>query len=551
MPTRNLTIMFTDIKGFTERTARSSRDYVVKVLEQQDILLKPIIAKYDGTIIKSIGDAYLVTFDSPTNAVICGLMMQHALRGYNTSVPADARIEVRVAINTGEVNLVGKDVLGDPVNVASRVEGITEANEVWFTEATYLSMNKQEVPTSEVGEFKLKGVPEAVRIYRASVDETQILYRKSFDESGKSLIASEGTQALPQSPSRKTGLIVAACALVALLCVAGIWAFGSGPANAKAAALLKEKKYPQALQMLEPQLIAAPTDAELQSLVKQAVDGEIAAMLERGEAIDARSRLDLYRGRHTFLGAMSPLLRDIRIAEVSQKAKTGKDTPADLDGLVQDYPDDASVWYFTAVRLFKQGDWGLRASMPRFKKTLELDAVNYARKPEMIAAFGKAAENLSVYELFERAPYGALLVKHFFEDHRKQIYEGLNDPKNGERRFISYRLIKAKEELGKIDLFAFFMLNLNDPNLTSKQQEETLDYFESLLPRAADAELRKKFPAKMTLFPALLSTDEKIGPRAIKIARELFREPLSEALASAQKSEDESTRAAAEQVLRK
>jgi len=546
MSTRNLTIMFTDIKGFTERTARSNRDYVVKMLEQQDTLLKPIISKYSGTIIKSIGDAYLVTFDSPTNAVICGLMMQHALRRYNRSAPEADRIEVRVAINTGEVNLVGNDVLGDPVNVASRVEGITEANEVWFTESTYLSMNKQEVPTSVVGEFKLKGVPEAVRIYRASVDETQILYRTHFDDHGKSR-EGHGAATVP-APARKSRLWMGALAF--LVIGVGLWLFAPGmSASDQASRLIRGEKFPQALQVLERSLAAKPTDPELQDLTRQAVEGEIAGMLERGEVVDARGRVELYRTRHTFLGAMSPLMRDVRIAEVAQKAKVGRDQPADIEKLLQDYPDDAKVWFWTAQHLSTQGEMGLRNAMPKFKKALDLDAKTYGRRPELIAAFGKAMDVFSHYELFELGPYGAIIVKDYYEDLRPRIMEALKDEKRVDRRFNAYFLIKEKNELGKIDVLPFFLMNLKEPNLASAPLAETLNYFESLVPKAADPELRKKFPAKMDLFPALLANDEKISAQAVAIARGLFREPLADALAAAIKGSDERAKAAAEKIL--
>jgi len=170
MSSRVVTIVFTDIKGFTERTASSGRDFALRIMARHDELLKPIIARYEGILIKTIGDAYLLRFDSPTDAVLCALMMQARLREYNAAATPEEKIEIRIAINTGEVNVTDSDVMGEPVNVASRVEGITDAGEIWFTEATYLSMNKQEVPTAMVGEFRLKGVPEALRVYRVVQD---------------------------------------------------------------------------------------------------------------------------------------------------------------------------------------------------------------------------------------------------------------------------------------------------------------------------------------------------------------------------------------------
>lgn len=171
MPTRTLSVVFTDIKGFTARTSSSSRAELRDLLDRHEELLLPVIHHYDGTVVKTIGDAFLLTFESPTNAVLCGLMIQETLREFNQRTVEAEQIEVRVAINTGEVEVRGSDVFGETVNIAARIESITEAGEVYFTHATYLSMNKSEVPTSEVGERRLKGIDEPIRVYRVIRDE--------------------------------------------------------------------------------------------------------------------------------------------------------------------------------------------------------------------------------------------------------------------------------------------------------------------------------------------------------------------------------------------
>ncbi|MBI4712674.1 MAG: hypothetical protein HY762_05170 [Planctomycetes bacterium] len=61
---------------------------------------------------------------------------------------------------------MNKDLFGEAVNIAARIEGITEATEIYFTEAVYLAMNKSEVPSSEIGWRKLKGIPEAIKVYK-------------------------------------------------------------------------------------------------------------------------------------------------------------------------------------------------------------------------------------------------------------------------------------------------------------------------------------------------------------------------------------------------
>ncbi len=165
MKTANLAIVFTDIKGFTERTSRQTLEENQRLLQVHNALLAPLFKAFGGRIIKSIGDAFLVTFESPTQAVLSGIAIQDRLWHHNLNVAEPEQLHVRVAVNVGEVRLESNDIFGEPVNIAARVEGIAEAGEVYFTEAVYLAMNKAEVPSKEVGAFELKGIPGKIRVF--------------------------------------------------------------------------------------------------------------------------------------------------------------------------------------------------------------------------------------------------------------------------------------------------------------------------------------------------------------------------------------------------
>lgn len=165
MKTANLAIVFTDIKGFTERTSRQTLEENQRLLQVHNALLAPLFKAFGGRIIKSIGDAFLVTFESPTQAVLSGIAIQDRLWHHNRTVAEPEQLHVRVAVNVGEVRIESNDVFGEPVNIAARVEGIAEAGEVYFTEAVYLAMNKAEVPSKEVGAFELKGIPGKIRVF--------------------------------------------------------------------------------------------------------------------------------------------------------------------------------------------------------------------------------------------------------------------------------------------------------------------------------------------------------------------------------------------------
>jgi len=94
------------------------------------------------------------------------MAMHDSIAAYNIERGALDPLQVRVALNGGEVRLEADDVFGEAVNIAARVEELTPPGEIYLTGVVYLSMNKAEVPSEHIGEQMLKGVPEAVRLFR-------------------------------------------------------------------------------------------------------------------------------------------------------------------------------------------------------------------------------------------------------------------------------------------------------------------------------------------------------------------------------------------------
>ena len=114
-PTRKLAaIMFTDIAGFT---ALSSKDSLKasELLKTQRRLLSPLVEQHSGLWMKEIGDGLLLTFDSATNAVECAVAIQNESKGVED-------LNLRIGIHKGEVIKQDNDVIGDDVNIASRIE---------------------------------------------------------------------------------------------------------------------------------------------------------------------------------------------------------------------------------------------------------------------------------------------------------------------------------------------------------------------------------------------------------------------------------------------
>jgi len=166
MKTENLAIVFVDIAGFTPRTSAQTREENSRLLRRFDEVVRPVVRAYNGRVIKTMGDAFLLTFRSPTDALLCSMAIHDRIAETDAGVDPAGRFTIRAAVNVGEVRIDSGDIFGEAVNIASRIEGKAGAGEIYFSESAFLSMTKSEIPSEEVGYTELKGIPEKVRLYR-------------------------------------------------------------------------------------------------------------------------------------------------------------------------------------------------------------------------------------------------------------------------------------------------------------------------------------------------------------------------------------------------
>ena len=154
---KNLVLLLSDMKGFTARTSRQTREENARMLALHDALLLPVVRGYRGRKVKGLGDALLAAFLSPTDAVLCAMAMQDRLAAWNAGAHPGERIEVRIALSQGEVRRTRGDLHGEALQLLLEAEARAEAGEVVLTDAVYLSMNKTEAATEVVGELPLRG----------------------------------------------------------------------------------------------------------------------------------------------------------------------------------------------------------------------------------------------------------------------------------------------------------------------------------------------------------------------------------------------------------
>ena len=172
----NLTVLITDIVGFTEKMSSSTRANMRTMLRLHNRLLKRTVQFYGGQYIKSTGDGMLAIFRGTTNAVQCGMAIQDTIAEYNLARSEEEQLRVRIALNLGEVDWTSRnDIAGEAVNITARIEEITPADEIYITGTVHQTMNKAEVPSEFVDNIKVKGISEAIAIHRIPRGQTRLV----------------------------------------------------------------------------------------------------------------------------------------------------------------------------------------------------------------------------------------------------------------------------------------------------------------------------------------------------------------------------------------
>jgi adenylate cyclase len=158
--------MFTDVVGFTA-LGQTNENLALQLLEEHRGVVRPIVAKYRGVEVKTIGDAFLVEFASALEAVECAIEIQTSMHDRNSMLPEKERLQMRIGIHVGDVVHSQGDILGDAVNVSSRIEPIAEPGGVCVSEQAYDQVrNKLEAPMELLESKTLKNVRVPVEVYR-------------------------------------------------------------------------------------------------------------------------------------------------------------------------------------------------------------------------------------------------------------------------------------------------------------------------------------------------------------------------------------------------
>jgi len=204
-------IMFTDMVGYSALSQRDS-GLALELLEEHRKLLRRIFPEFNGTEIKTIGDAFLVEFNSALEAAQCAIEIQRALAKRNADAPAPRQIELKIGVHIGDVIHREGDVYGDGVNIASRIEPLAGAGGICVSmDVERQIRNALETRFEKLAPMELKNISVPMDLFRIVLP-----WERKGEVRGQK---SEVTKSAGL-PKGKTALAVA---IVLALIIAGWW----------------------------------------------------------------------------------------------------------------------------------------------------------------------------------------------------------------------------------------------------------------------------------------------------------------------------------------
>src|ERR1700758_4408573 len=159
-------IMFTDMVGYSALSQRDDK-LALELLEEHRHTLRAIFPRFHGTEIKTMGDAFLVEFNSALEAAQCAIEIQRTLAKHNADAPAERQIQVRIGVHIGDVVHRGGDVYGDGVNIASRIEQLAGAGGICVSmDVERQIRNAVETRLEKLAPTELKNISVPMELFR-------------------------------------------------------------------------------------------------------------------------------------------------------------------------------------------------------------------------------------------------------------------------------------------------------------------------------------------------------------------------------------------------
>src|ERR1700746_2546936 len=160
-------ILAADVANYSRLVGADEEGTLARLKGLRRELYDPKIKEHRGRVVKTTGDGLLLEFASVVDAVRCAVEVQRYMAERNADVPPDRRIEFRMGINVGNIIRDGRDISGDGVNVAARLEALAEPGGICVSRAVRDQVrDRLDFAFEEMGDQQVKNIARPVRVYR-------------------------------------------------------------------------------------------------------------------------------------------------------------------------------------------------------------------------------------------------------------------------------------------------------------------------------------------------------------------------------------------------
>lgn len=158
-------IMFTDVVSYSALMA-AHEDYTLDLLRRDFQLINELCQRFEGRVLKTIGDSLLIYFASAVKGVACGQEIQSSLATLAANLAPEDVLTHRIGIHLGDVFFNGSDVMGDGVNVAARLQAEAQPGGICLSQTVYeVVKNPLALKATDLVQRKLKNLPESILVY--------------------------------------------------------------------------------------------------------------------------------------------------------------------------------------------------------------------------------------------------------------------------------------------------------------------------------------------------------------------------------------------------
>jgi adenylate cyclase len=185
-------IMAADVAGYSRLMGADEEGTLAALKQLRRDLADPKIKEHRGRIVKTTGDGLLVEFASVVDAVRCAVEVQREMAARSAGIPEDRRIQFRIGINLGDIIKDGRDIYGDGVNVAARLETLAEPGGICVNRVVRDQVrDKLDFAFEDAGEQRVKNITRPLRVYHVRPGQVP----------GDAMSAAQPQLALPDKPS--------------------------------------------------------------------------------------------------------------------------------------------------------------------------------------------------------------------------------------------------------------------------------------------------------------------------------------------------------------